>query len=184
MLPQSIALGRPGGDRHGPRRRARCVHRRDRCSRRSAASKPTAGKPASSRAAYAINLTPFSLLERRSTPGAGRPSPRRRARAPPDHDRVHRAADRPRHQVLHRQVKALRQAGFGFAVDDAGAGFTSFSLDPALRPSSSRSTARSSTGSVTTTRSRPSSRRSSRSAGGSARSSWPKASSAGPTSPC
>ena len=37
--------------------------------------------------------------------------------------------------VLQRQVKALRKAGFGFAVDDAGAGYASFSLIAALRPS-------------------------------------------------
>lgn len=36
---------------------------------------------------------------------------------------------------LMRQVKALRRLGFGFAVDDAGAGYASFSLIAALRPS-------------------------------------------------
>jgi len=36
---------------------------------------------------------------------------------------------------LQRQVKALRRLGFGFAVDDAGAGYASFSLIAALRPS-------------------------------------------------
>jgi EAL domain-containing protein (putative c-di-GMP-specific phosphodiesterase class I) len=36
---------------------------------------------------------------------------------------------------LRRQVKALRRKGFGFAVDDAGAGYASFSLIAALRPS-------------------------------------------------
>ncbi len=36
---------------------------------------------------------------------------------------------------MRRQVKALRRAGFGFAVDDAGAGYASFSLIASLRPS-------------------------------------------------
>ncbi len=36
---------------------------------------------------------------------------------------------------LKRAVKALRRAGFGFAVDDAGAGYASFALIAALRPS-------------------------------------------------
>jgi EAL domain-containing protein (putative c-di-GMP-specific phosphodiesterase class I) len=35
---------------------------------------------------------------------------------------------------LKRQVKALRRLGFGFAVDDAGAGYASFTLIAALRP--------------------------------------------------
>lgn len=38
-------------------------------------------------------------------------------------------------EPLKRQVKALRKLGFGFAVDDAGAGYASFSLIAALRPS-------------------------------------------------
>jgi EAL domain-containing protein (putative c-di-GMP-specific phosphodiesterase class I) len=36
---------------------------------------------------------------------------------------------------LKRQVRALRRLGFGFAVDDAGAGYASFTLVAALRPS-------------------------------------------------
>jgi EAL domain-containing protein (putative c-di-GMP-specific phosphodiesterase class I) len=36
---------------------------------------------------------------------------------------------------LTRQAKALRRLGFGFAVDDAGAGYASFTLIAALRPS-------------------------------------------------
>jgi EAL domain-containing protein (putative c-di-GMP-specific phosphodiesterase class I) len=35
---------------------------------------------------------------------------------------------------LQKAVKALRRAGFGFAVDDAGAGYASFALIAALRP--------------------------------------------------
>ena len=36
---------------------------------------------------------------------------------------------------LKRRVKALRRLGFGFAIDDAGAGYASFALIAALRPS-------------------------------------------------
>jgi EAL domain-containing protein (putative c-di-GMP-specific phosphodiesterase class I) len=36
---------------------------------------------------------------------------------------------------LVKQVKALRRIGFGFAIDDAGAGYASFSLIASLRPS-------------------------------------------------
>ena len=36
---------------------------------------------------------------------------------------------------LKRQARALRKLGFGFAVDDAGAGYASFTLVAALRPS-------------------------------------------------
>lgn len=35
---------------------------------------------------------------------------------------------------LKRAVKALRRVGFGFAIDDAGAGYASFALIAALRP--------------------------------------------------
>jgi EAL domain-containing protein (putative c-di-GMP-specific phosphodiesterase class I) len=35
---------------------------------------------------------------------------------------------------LIRQVKAMRRLGFGFAVDDAGAGYASFSLIASLKP--------------------------------------------------
>jgi EAL domain-containing protein (putative c-di-GMP-specific phosphodiesterase class I) len=38
-------------------------------------------------------------------------------------------------EQLRRRVKALRRLGFGFAIDDAGAGYASFSLIAALRPS-------------------------------------------------
>jgi EAL domain-containing protein (putative c-di-GMP-specific phosphodiesterase class I) len=36
---------------------------------------------------------------------------------------------------LVKQVKAFRRLGFGFAIDDAGAGYASFTLIAALRPS-------------------------------------------------
>jgi EAL domain-containing protein (putative c-di-GMP-specific phosphodiesterase class I) len=38
-------------------------------------------------------------------------------------------------EPMIRQVKMLRRLGFGFAIDDAGAGYASFSLIAALRPS-------------------------------------------------
>ena len=37
--------------------------------------------------------------------------------------------------MLVKHVKAFRRLGFGFAIDDAGAGYASFSLIAALRPS-------------------------------------------------
>ena len=36
---------------------------------------------------------------------------------------------------LKKQVQALRRAGFGFAIDDAGAGYASFTVIAALEPS-------------------------------------------------
>jgi len=84
---------------------------------------------------YAINLTPASLLD---------PVFDAAALA----DRV-QAADLETKQItiecteqqavadvvpLKRQVRDLRRLGFGFAVDDAGAGYASFTLIAALRP--------------------------------------------------
>jgi EAL domain-containing protein (putative c-di-GMP-specific phosphodiesterase class I) len=84
----------------------------------------------------AINLTPSSLLD-----------PRFESRALAT--MVRAAGLEPRHVTiecteqqsvvdvgpLKRAVKALRRVGFGFAVDDAGAGYASFALIAALRPS-------------------------------------------------
>jgi len=84
----------------------------------------------------AINFTPASLLD-----------PRFEATALADLVEEHGLS--PRHITLEcteqqavsdvvplkRQVKALRRLGFGFAVDDAGAGYASFTLIAALRPS-------------------------------------------------
>ena len=97
------------------------------------AAREAAGEP---RIRVAINLTPATLLD-----GAFE------ARALGD--RVHAAGLSPRQITLEcteqqavsdvvplkRQVKALRRLGFGFAVDDAGAGYASFALIAALRPS-------------------------------------------------
>jgi EAL domain-containing protein (putative c-di-GMP-specific phosphodiesterase class I) len=84
----------------------------------------------------AINFTPASLLDPQFEAKALKAlvveaglSPRQitlectEEQAVPDVDR------------LKRQVKALRRLGFGFAVDDAGAGYASFSLIASLRPS-------------------------------------------------
>lgn len=84
----------------------------------------------------AINLTPASLLD-----------PQFEARKVKN--MVRAVGLNPRHITLEcteqqavsdvvplkRQVKALRRLGFGFAVDDAGAGYASFTLIAALRPS-------------------------------------------------
>lgn len=41
----------------------------------------------------------------------------------------------PDQAALVKRVRQLRRAGFGFAIDDAGAGYASFALIAALRPS-------------------------------------------------
>jgi len=85
---------------------------------------------------YAINLTPFSLLDKAFEASALA-------------DQVRAVGIDPRQITiecteqqsvpdivpLQRQVRALRRLGFGFAVDDAGAGYASFALIAALRPS-------------------------------------------------
>jgi EAL domain-containing protein (putative c-di-GMP-specific phosphodiesterase class I) len=83
----------------------------------------------------AINLTPASLLDPRFAASALA-------------EMVHEAGLQP-HQItlecteqqsvadvapLKRAVRAIRRVGFGFAVDDAGAGYASFALIAALRP--------------------------------------------------
>jgi EAL domain-containing protein (putative c-di-GMP-specific phosphodiesterase class I) len=85
--------------------------------------------------AVAINTTPASLLD-----------PHFEAKTVAE--MVRRAGIEPRQVTLEcteqqavadivplqRQVKALRRLGFGFAIDDAGAGYASFTLIAALRP--------------------------------------------------
>ena len=84
----------------------------------------------------AINFTPASLLDPQFEASAMAAM-------------VKDAALNPRHITLEcteqqavsdigplvKQVKALRRLGFGFAIDDAGAGYASFALIAALRPS-------------------------------------------------
>jgi len=85
---------------------------------------------------FAINLTPASLLDptfeasalAQLVRSAGL-EPRRVTLECTEQQAV------PDVVPLKRQVKALRRLGFGFAVDDAGAGYASFALIAALRPS-------------------------------------------------
>jgi EAL domain-containing protein (putative c-di-GMP-specific phosphodiesterase class I) len=88
------------------------------------------------RTRYSINLLPASLL-----------APHFEASA--FADRVRRVGLSPRQIVvecteqqaiadiarLKKQVRALRRLGFGFAIDDAGAGYASFNVIAALEPS-------------------------------------------------
>ncbi len=92
-----------------------------------------AGRPARH---YAINLMPSSLLHPTFEAGALA-------------DMVRTAGLDPRQitiecteqqavadvRMLKTQVRRLRRIGFGFAVDDAGAGYASFALIAALKPS-------------------------------------------------
>jgi EAL domain-containing protein (putative c-di-GMP-specific phosphodiesterase class I) len=85
---------------------------------------------------FAVNLTPASLLdpsfEARSFAETVRSvglSPRQLTLECTEQQAVSDVLP------LKRQVKALRRLGFGFAVDDAGAGYASFALVAALRPS-------------------------------------------------
>jgi len=85
---------------------------------------------------FSINLLPASLLAPQFEAGALA-------------ERVRKAGLSPRQIViecteqqaigdfsrLKRQVLALRRLGFGFAVDDAGAGYASFNLIASLEPS-------------------------------------------------
>ncbi len=85
---------------------------------------------------YAINLMPSSLLD----PAFEAPTLGTRVRdagLDPHHITIECTEQQsvPDIGLLQRQVKALRKLGFGFAVDDAGAGYASFSLIAALRPS-------------------------------------------------
>ncbi len=84
----------------------------------------------------AINLTPSSLLDRRfeavtfaATVREAGLEPRQLTIECTEQQAV---ADVTR---LKKAVHALRRIGFGFAVDDAGAGYASFALIAALRPS-------------------------------------------------
>ena len=84
----------------------------------------------------AINLAPASLLDPRFEPQilAGRV---RAAGLSPRQVTVECTEQQAIPDVvrLKRVVRALRRLGFGVAVDDAGAGYASFALIAALRPS-------------------------------------------------
>ncbi|MEA2654514.1 MAG: hypothetical protein QOI37_1741 [Chloroflexota bacterium] len=85
---------------------------------------------------FAINLTPYSLLDAAFEAGSlGQVV--RAAGLDPRHITIECTEQQSVDDIgsLQRQVKALRKLGFGFAVDDAGAGYASFALIAALRPS-------------------------------------------------
>lgn len=85
---------------------------------------------------YAINFAPASLLhptfEARAIAAMVRDAGLTPSRITIECTEQQAVADV---EPLRRQVKALRRLGFGFAVDDAGAGYASFALVAALRPS-------------------------------------------------
>jgi EAL domain-containing protein (putative c-di-GMP-specific phosphodiesterase class I) len=85
---------------------------------------------------FAINLTPASLLDP-SFEASSLAQLVRSAGLEPRHITLECTEQQAVPDVvpLKRQVKALRRLGFGFAVDDAGAGYASFALIAALRPS-------------------------------------------------
>ena len=92
--------------------------------------------PAGKRMRYGVNLLPTSLLdpafeatEFEARVRAVGLSPRQIIVECTEQQAIH---DVPR---LKKQVKALRRLGFGFAVDDAGAGYASFTIIAALEPS-------------------------------------------------
>ncbi|MEX2184588.1 MAG: EAL domain-containing protein [Chloroflexota bacterium] len=92
----------------------------------------SAGSPSTR---LAINLTPGSLLTPHFEAGAFAATIRT-AGLDPRQITIECTEQQAVADVvpLQRAVRALRRAGFGFAVDDAGAGYASFSLIAALRP--------------------------------------------------
>ncbi|MEO5884398.1 MAG: EAL domain-containing protein [Candidatus Limnocylindrales bacterium] len=83
----------------------------------------------------AINLTPASLLDPRFE-GKAFAATVRAAGLDPRHITIECTEQQTVADIvpLKRAVRGIRRAGFGFAVDDAGAGYASFSLIAALRP--------------------------------------------------
>lgn len=84
----------------------------------------------------AINFTPASLLDPRFEPSSFAEIVRE-AGLTPEQITLECTEQQAVSDVvpLKRQVKELRSLGFGFAIDDAGAGYASFTLIAALRPS-------------------------------------------------
>ena len=97
------------------------------------AARREAGRP---RHRYAINLTPFSLIDH-AFEASALGAQVRAAGLEPRQITIECTEQQsvPDIAPLQRQVKALRRLGFGFAVDDAGAGYASFALIAALKPS-------------------------------------------------
>ena len=85
---------------------------------------------------YAINLMPSSLLDPAFEPSVLSEQVRI-AGLDPGQLTIECTEQQSVSDVgaLQRRVRALRRQGFGFAVDDAGAGYASFALIAALRPS-------------------------------------------------
>ncbi len=83
----------------------------------------------------AVNITPASLLDGRFEAGAFADLVRNHG-LDPSQITLECTEQQAVDDVvpLKRAVKALRRAGFGFAIDDAGAGYASFALIAALRP--------------------------------------------------
>ena len=83
----------------------------------------------------ALNVTPASLLDARFEAAAFAELVRK-AGLDPSRITIECTEQQTVSDVvpLQRAVRALRRADFGFAVDDAGAGYASFSLIAALRP--------------------------------------------------
>jgi EAL domain-containing protein (putative c-di-GMP-specific phosphodiesterase class I) len=83
----------------------------------------------------AVNVTPASLLDPRFE-AAAFAALVREAGLEPRNVTLECTEQQAVADVLRLQkaVKALRRVGFGFAVDDAGAGYASFALIAALRP--------------------------------------------------
>ena len=84
---------------------------------------------------YAINLTPFSLLHP-AFEASALAAQVRVAGLDPRQITIECTEQQSVADVvpLQRQVRQLRRLGFGVAVDDAGAGYASFALIAALRP--------------------------------------------------
>jgi len=104
----------------------------ERCGELDAARRAANGTPLR----VAINMTPASLLD----PGFSADAIAglvRDAGLTPEQITLECTEQQAVSDVgpLQRQVKALRRLHFGFAVDDAGAGYASFALIAALRPS-------------------------------------------------
>jgi EAL domain-containing protein (putative c-di-GMP-specific phosphodiesterase class I) len=96
----------------------------------------TGDEPMGSDVRFAINVTPASLLAPAFEPpllvAAARDAgvmPRQLTIECTEQQAVANPGQ------LARRVKELRRLGFGFAIDDAGAGYASFTLIAALRPS-------------------------------------------------
>jgi len=103
----------------------------ERISRLEAAAKAD-GRPLGR---YAINLTPYSLLHHAFEASAVAAQVRA-AGLDPRQITIECTEQQSVSDVvpLQRQVRQLRRLGFGVAVDDAGAGYASFALIAALRP--------------------------------------------------